>query len=180
VAQAAKLAELAQEVAVVELEDARRRVRKETAESYYLTVLARESSVRLEQMTLIFREIETDRRAAFDLGAIYRQGLLEIKARSAEAAQGLLEARESEFTALAGLAYFTTTGRAALTLVSGFPPERSFPDEELLLQRSEEHSPALQKLRLQAEQARRDVARVRGGDTFRPDLGLRLALEITG
>jgi outer membrane protein len=177
---AVKLAELTREIAAVDLQDAQRRVRKETAGSYYLAVLARESAERLERMTRILREIEADRAEAYELGATTVQGLLEVRARSAEAEQRLLEARESGATALASLGYFTGADAADRSLVSGLPPQGGVPEEAELVRAGQARSPTLQKLRLQTEQAGRDAARIRGGGTFRPDAGLSVALEVTG
>ena len=177
---AVKLAELAVDVSAAELEEARRRIRKETAESYYLAVLARESVAGLERMGALFAEIEADRRSAYELGLTNLEDLLGIQAQAAEAAQRLLEARESQATARAALGFYTGVSTVEIALSTTFPQGESYLDEELLRRRSVEGSPTLRKLRLQIEQGRRNAARLRGAGTFRPDVALSVALEVTG
>jgi outer membrane protein len=177
---AVKLAELAVDVSAAELEEARRRIRRETAESYYLAVLARESVAGLERIGALFAEIEADRRSAYELGLVNLEDLLGIQAQVAEAAQRLLDARENQATALAALGFYTGVSTSELALSTTFPAEETHFDEELLRRRSAESSPTVRKLRVQIEQARRNAARLRGGGAFRPDVALSVALEITG
>jgi outer membrane protein TolC len=176
----AKLAELSVDVSSAELEETRRRIRKETAESYYLAVLARDSAAGLQRIRMILEEIEADRREAFELGLTNRADLLEIQAQAAEAEQRLLEVRENQATALAALGFYTGFPTAVSLLSTGFPEHDRGLDEELLLRSSLENSPILKKLGLQIRQARRNEALLHGSGAFRPDLALSVALEITG
>ena len=177
---AVDLAGLGVEVSVAEMEEARRRIRRETAESYYAALLARESRVHLASMVAVFGEIEADRSEAYDLGLINLRELLDARAQAAEAGHSLLEAEEGLLTALQALEFYTGLAVEAPELSSDFATAGTGPQEEILKRQSLHRSPVLKKARLQVEQARKNAARLRGAGILKPDFALSVAVDVSG
>jgi len=177
---AVDLAGLGVEVSVAEMEEARRWIRRETAESYYAALLARESRAHLAGMVTVFGEIEADRSEAYDLGLINLRELLDARAQAAEAGHSLLEAEEGLLTALQALEFYTGLAVEAPELSSDFATAGTGPEEEILKRQSLHRSPALKKARLQLEQARKNAARLRGAGILKPDFALSVAVDVSG
>jgi outer membrane protein TolC len=142
--------------------------------------LARLSLPVLEEMRSALLDIVTDREHAFQEGLDTRQSLLEAKAGLAAMERRLVEARESELTALESLRLLTGLQEAELALTTPLRDAPETLEEQELLERALARSADLDLARTRVSQAQEKVRLERGGGLLRPDFSLSLSLEVTG
>ena len=177
---AVQLAEEGLDVSRVELDQERRRMYLDLHTAYYTGVLARESAAVLGEILDILEQIEEDRMKAFELGAANESSVLEIRAQIAGMHSRIVRAREAHVSAREAVALFTRSHAGQTELSTAFREELPDLDEAMLKSRAAERSPSLQKARLEQQQARANLKRIRGAALLRPEVALNLSFEVSG
>ena len=175
-----QLAGLGLETSKAAFSERKRQLQQDLHTAYFSGVLARESLSLLEQILDILREIEEDRRRAFELGSVNRLSVLQAQSQTAEVQQRIVRAEEAYATALEAIAVYTDLDPKSMDLSTGFRKDHPGVTETELKKKALENSPALKKAQLEQEQARANLGLARGGATFRPDISINLSFELFG
>jgi outer membrane protein len=163
-----------------ELTDGERQVYQDLHTVYFSGVLARDSLDLLQKILDILVEIEEDRKEAFDLGSVNRLSVLEIQAQISEARRRIVQAEQAYATALEAIRLYTGLDPESCELTEGFRSEYPGFSETELKESALGSSAALEKARLDREQARANLNLIRGAANLRPDLSLNLSIELSG
>jgi outer membrane protein TolC len=148
--------------------------------AYYSALLSRESAAILKELRAMAASILEDRQSALDEGFATREQLLSSEADLAALDARLVQAGESEASALEALGLLTGLDGSAIVLVSPFrdalPPlsEAALKDEALA------SAPDIDLARAKLSQASKKLDLERGSSLFLPDLSLFASFDVSG
>jgi len=148
--------------------------------SYFSALLAHRSEEALKRMRDRAAQVVSDRQKAFDQGTINRESLLEVTSTLASMDAKLVEAAQSESTALAGLAALTGQDTDGAVLATDFRASLPALDEQALLARALQKSTDMIEASTRIEQARRKLSIEQGGAILHPDVNLGISLDVSG
>jgi len=174
------LASLQVDAAGTDMSARRRDIDNQVRRIYFSALLARRSREVLTRLRDTAAEIVDDRQKGFEEGTLNKESLLEMKATLAALEAKLVEAEQSESTALTGLDVLTGQSTDNLELSTDFSSSLPPLDEQATLTRAIDGSTDLAAVRTQAEQARRKLSIEQGGAILHPDVNFGISLDISG
>ncbi len=174
------LASLQVDAAGTDVSARERDIELQVRKSYFSALLARRSQEVLKRMRDTAAGMAADRQKAFDQGTMNRESLLEAKSTLASLEARLVEAGQSESTALENLSVLTGVDAGSMELATDFRSSLPPLDEQELLAKALEGSPDMTAARTRIEQARRKLSVEAGGAILHPDVNLGISLDVAG
>ncbi|MGA2762551.1 MAG: TolC family protein [Spirochaetia bacterium] len=174
------LASLQVDAAGTDVSARQKDIELQVRKSYFSALLARKSQEALKRMRDTAAGMAADRQKAFDQGTMNRESLLEAKSTLASLEARLVEAGQSESTALENLRVLTGVDAGSMELATDFRSSLPPLDEQELLAKALEGSPDMTAARTRIEQARRKLSVEEGGAILHPDVNLGISLDIAG
>jgi len=174
------LASLQVDTAGTDMRARQRDIDWQVRRSYFSALMAHRSREALTHMRNTAAQIVSDRQKAFDQGTINKESLLEVESTLASLDAKLVEAGESESTALAGLAVLTGQETDGAGLATDFRSSLPTLDEQALLARALQGSTDMIEAKTRIEQARHKLAIEQGGAILHPDVNLGVSLAVSG
>ncbi|HVP19229.1 MAG TPA: TolC family protein [Spirochaetia bacterium] len=177
---AIELASLQLDAAGTDMSARRRDIDMQVRRSYFSALLAGRSRDVLKRLRDTAAEIVADRQKGFDEGTLNKESLLEVKATLASLEAKLIEAEQSQSSALTGLGVLTGQSMDDLELATDFSSSLPSLDEQVILTLALEGSPEMAAARSQAERARRRLSIEEGGAILHPDVNFGISLDVSG
>ena len=174
------LASLQVDAAGTDVSSRQRDIELQVRKSYFSALLARKSQEVLKRMRDTAAGMAADRQKAFDQGTMNRESLLEARSTLASLEARLVEAGQSESTALENLSVLTGVDAGSMELATDFRSSLPPLDEQELLAKALEGSPDMTAARTRIEQARRKLSVEEGGAILHPDVNLGISLDVAG
>ena len=177
---AIRAAELEVSVAGQDLEITRSKIRRDTRRAYFGALLGRQSLDVLDKAVEISAAILEDRERSFEEGLITRQDVLEAVSQAAQLTAQRARAKESIWSATAGLELLIGQEADDSDLISGYRSKLPEIDEDEFVAKAVQHSPDRAALLSRVDQASEMVKLQKGSRLFLPDFSLNVSVDITG